>query len=458
VEAVGALIVVAGVVTAFAMGLARARRVGRVWAEAARELGLNQIEDRGILEPALTAVTGDGLRVSARVQRRRHGAKARFVVQAPALLPETLELRRESLATAFEKRFDHPDVETGDPDFDRAVFVRGHPSLVVALLDREARSDVLRLVRAGGSVAAGETVLETRRLLETRAAFVDEVGRLVDLTRRLSAPRDPAALLSANARKDPEPGVRLRNLELLLGRFPDRPETFDAARSALVDRDPGMRLAGARHLGQEGHAVLGALAADPGTPEAVAAEAVTALGPVLGTGPTADLMHRSLRWKRPAVVLAAVEALGRCGGPEAAEQLTPLVADADEEVAAAAIRGLVVTGDARVPSVLLTAVEHRSRTVRLAACTALGQVGGVEAVPALRAAVAAHPTDLGLRSAVADAVAAIQERAAGAAPGQLALAEGQAGELALVGIGAAGEVALSEAPTEPHDAEPVEEE
>ena len=84
------------------------------------------------------AARADGLEVRVNIGRRRDRNKTKLQVYARALLPDTLELRRESLATAFEKRFDHPDFETGDRAFDDAVFVRGHPSLVAALLDHLA--------------------------------------------------------------------------------------------------------------------------------------------------------------------------------------------------------------------------------------------------------------------------------------------------------------------------------
>lgn len=438
------LIAATGAATGLAMGLARARKVGRLWAEAAREMGLLQVEDCGILEPRLKAATGDGLRVSARVKRQRHGAKTRLEVKAPTLLPEGLVLRKESLATAFEKRFDHPDVETGDRAFDDAVFVRGHPTLVAALLNQATRDAVLRLLRAGGWVTLGEVALETRRSLTQREKFRQRLEELVDLARRLCAPRDPAALLAANAGKDPVPGVRLRNLELLLERFPERDETVGALRGAIGDQNPEVRLLAARHLGAAGLAVLEALATALDIPEPVAAGAVRALGPALGVERAAALLDRAMGEHRRVLALAAVEVFGRTGGPRAADRLVALLDVDDEELATAAVRGLVATGDPRAPSALLTALEHRSRAVRLAATAALGQVGSVEAVPRLRAAVAAHPADLGLRRAVADAVAAIQERATGAAPGQLALSAGEAGELALAEERAPGRVALTE--------------
>lgn len=440
---IGVLIAAAGVVAGLSTNLAHTRRVKRVWAEVARELGLIQVSDRGVLAPTVRAATSDGLRVSAEVIRRRHGAKTRVEVAAPSLLPETLELRRESLVTAFEKRFDHPDVETGDEAFDRAVFARGHPSLVVALLNAETRDGVLRLLRAGGWVARGQVVLETHGSLADREKFRRHLEELVDLARRLCAPRDPAALLAANAGRDSLPGVRLRNLELLVERFPERAETKDALRAALEDRDPAVRLHAARSLGPEGHPVLDALACASDTPERIAVEAIRAIGRAVGAQRAAALLDRALAAERRDLALAAVEALGQAGGPRAAERLTPLLAEADEELAAAAVRGLVATGDPRTPAALVTALDHRGRPVRLAAAAALGQAGGVEAVPALRAAVAAHPTDLGLRRAVAGAIAAIQERA-GASAGQLALAAGEAGGLALAEGLDTGRVALTE--------------
>jgi hypothetical protein len=74
---------------------------------------------------------------------------------------------------------------------------------------------------------------------------------------------------------------------------------------------------------------------------------------------------------------------------------------------------------------------------------ALGRAGTTAAVAPLRAVVAAHPLDLGLRGSASEAIAAIQARADGAAPGQLALAGGEAGALAIADA-ATGRVALAD--------------
>jgi hypothetical protein len=55
-----------------------------------------------------------------------------------------------------------------------------------------------------------------------------------------------------------------------------------------------------------------------------------------------------------------------------------------------------------------------------------------------------YPFDLGLRRASRQAIAEIQSRLTGATPGQLALADGDAGQLSLADEGREGQVSLAE--------------
>jgi HEAT repeat protein len=276
--------------------------------------------------------------------------------------------------------------------------------------------------------------------------------RVLALVRRLQDPGNPAPRLAENAREDPLPGVRRRNLELLAERFPRLDQTAATLRSALADPDPAVRLVAARRLGPDGEPVLVALALAHGTPEPVALEAIRVAGAALGSERAGALLTRGIGGRRFELALAAVEALARCGDDEAAARLAPLLAVPDSRLAAAAAGALAACRGADAEPELVAALARDAGELRVAAATALAEIGTVNAVPALRAAVAAHPTEISLRRAVAKAVGAIQARALGAAPGQLSLATGATGQLALADDdGGRLSLAENQSDAEPHE-------
>jgi len=124
------------------------------------------------------------------------------------------------------------------------------------------------------------------------------------------------------------------------------------------------------------------------------------------------------------------------------------------ELAEAAAKALGATGVEAAEPPLVEALGRESFKVRTAAAQALGKVGGASAVPALREAAERHPRHGDLTRAVRQAVAEIQARlaaAAGAAPGQLSLAGGEAGQVSLVEEDTAGRLTLAEPGAEVED-------
>jgi HEAT repeat protein len=135
-------------------------------------------------------------------------------------------------------------------------------------------------------------------------------------------------------------------------------------------------------------------------------------------------------------------------GDRAVPALTVALASSDGEVAVAAARALGRTATAS-EAALVAALADGRPAVRVAAAESLGRVGSVETVPALRDA-AKRSDEGGMRRAARQAIASIQARLSGAAPGQLSLAAGEAGELSLAEErGQAGEVSLVEEAAEP---------
>jgi HEAT repeat protein len=429
VEGLIPLIMLTGFAIGIGIHIRTASRRRAMWREGAHRLGMTDIDERGLVYPDIRGRI-DGMLVRVQEFKSGNAVRTRVSIHAPGLLPQRLELRAENLGTAIEKIVQGPDVEVGDDHFDRTVLVRGHPVLAVALLDADVRRQVTSAVQAGARIRNGRLTAE-RDKIYNRAHFTTEVGGLVKLVRALRQPASPASLLALNARSDPEHGVRLRNLELLIERFPEHQETTQVLPDLLDDPLPEIRLKAAAGVGEEGVPVLAALATNVETSEAVAAEALRAVGASLAVERTLDVLNHALRNRRRSVALAAIEVLGERPDEAAAARLRTVLDAADSELAAAAARALGEIRDPRAEEPLLTALEHADAALRVAAAEALGAVGSVMAVGPLRAASAAHPLDLNLRRVVATAVADIQSRATGAAPGQLSLTDAGEGELAL---------------------------
>ena len=422
------------------------RAKAAAWREAARRLGVggDAVREAGLTTPRFVA-TIDGFSVTVAAAARRSGdVGERIEVDGLGRISNRVELRAEDLGTEAQKAFRGPDVETGDAEFDRSVLVWGHPVLLSALLDAETRRRVRWFVESGGRVRGGAIVRAVDREISDPGGLVELVRETLALAGRLVDPADPVTRLVANAAADPVAEVRLRNLERLVERFGGRPETQAAVREALHDVDARVRVWAAARLGDEGRAVL-LEHAHAGCPDdEVVVTAVRGLGPALPVEDALDLLDRARDDGRVVVEAAAIEALGRLAHPAARARLVGLLrAGEGRFTAIEAARALAAGGDPAVETHLLAALARGDEGLREVAVEALGRLGTVAAVAPLRAVAADHPFDVALRRAVGAAIAAIQERATGAAPGQLALAGGEAGALALSGDAAAGQVALA---------------
>jgi hypothetical protein len=311
---------------------------------------------------------------------------------------------------------------TGDTVFDDIVEVRGEPSILLALLDREIRHRVSDFIRLGGRLAAGELLY--RAPADTAPGEIVRVLRLgLWLARELSSPGGGVPeRLARNAKSDPHPGVRLLSLSQLLEQFPETTEAREASREDLKDPSPWVRLAAARFLKDEGLEVLKHLALDRAVPESAAAEAVALFAARCPAEQAGPLLLTALKTHSGEVRRQAVEELGRIHYGPARGPLIVLLEHADPRTGAAAAAALAALGDVTAEPALLKAVESDSRELRLAAVRALGTVGSAVSVEPLLAFLAGRRLDTETRQRIREAVGAIQSRLAGAGAGQLSLA------------------------------------
>ncbi len=408
------------------------------WTSAVSEMGLADVQSKSSLKPWIIA-RGEGIWLE--VKQDDSYEDTCIVIGAPDLFPQRLELRAE---TALAKVVSGPDVEVGDEEFDRKVLVRGHPVLAAALLDVDARRKIAELVGHGCQIRGGRLVVSLPLILRNRDQFLATVGGLLDLVRSLSNPSNPAILLASNVRIDPLPKVRLRNLELLLERFPRRSETTDVLLEAVADQAVEVRLRAAAALGEKGRSTLLEIVEDPASGDEIRADALLTLAPDLPVAKIIDILAEGSRNRSRSLTTAAISFLGQIGGEVAINKLCALLEGPDQESAATAARSLGEVGSSAVEKNLIDALDHPDPAVRLAVVGALGDVATVTAVAPLHAAMSST-SDRELRRALPRAVAAIQARISGAEPGQLSLASAaEAGQVTLVVDDGQGQLSLSE--------------
>lgn len=416
-----------GFIGAWAVSHVREQARTRAWLAAARRLELGAISAQprqSVIGPRLTATAG-ALNVQLdpfQVDKWESGT--RIWIDGLGHGPEPLSLKYQG-----PKQPAGREIEIGDPAFDDETWIQGPAPLALALLDAPTRERLAPLLR--GEVKAPPERLPLGVVLDAggilvlirHSAFKDpeepvyQALRIaVEQAQGLVAPADLPARLAENLLREPLAGVRRKIVAALAEEYPDHPEARRALLAALQDRHGGVRLRAATALGEAGHETLLALAAFPD--DAHASQAIAALGPRLPAERVKALLERALKDKRPQTAQACLLNLAERGDAQAEELLLHTFSD-----------------------------EGGDPAVRVAAAQALGRIGTAASVPALKAEASSllpNPLSRAARQAVAE----IQARLRGAAPGQLSLIQGavaETGALSFAG-GEAGGLSLADPP------------
>jgi HEAT repeat protein len=362
-------------------------------------------------------------------------------------------------ANPLTKAIGEREIELGDETFDAAVWVLGAPERVRAVLDAETRGVVLRMLtgtlvvpgRRPIPVPAGVTLDHGHlraafpdRASPTAVEIADALGALLALAPRFERPTNVAARLASTIAVEPEWRVRLQALQLLSTSYPSHPSTAEALRAALTDERAEVRLHAAIALGEEGRSALIDLARHEQVEDAIAAQAVGALGNSMPMDVGVQVLRHALRTRRLHTCVACAETVEPLGAPEARELLGKILERERGELAVAAAKALgrAASGAPGVEESLVGALGHDDRDVRIAAIEALGHVGTVAAVLPIQDAATGPRTDTDVRRAARQAVAEIQSRLPGASPGQLSIAGDEGGQLSLADDDPRGRVSL----------------
>ncbi|HVG06550.1 MAG TPA: HEAT repeat domain-containing protein [Thermoanaerobaculia bacterium] len=422
----------AGVIGA---GMLQSRQRLKAWQNAVESCGLEILDTTSATSPHLRAWEGQGA-LEVRIETfGDKGQSTRIVVEAPGppdfhrvtIRPQsTFELGRE--------------IEIGDGYLDLIFFIQGPEQLVFALLDAKTRrllGDVH--VKSRLEISSGEI----RAVLANDAKVAEVLPLLLDLSKRLAPPIEVVRRLAENANQDPERGVRLQNLLLLIRELPNHPETAEALGKACSDAAPEIRLRAAREIGAEGRGVLLELA-EGLQDDAVSAEAVSDLERELPFERTTAILDRALSGRHLRTARVCMEAIGRSGAASAVGVLAKVLETKYGELAPVAARALGETGSPAAEPPLIQALHRDQEDLQVAAASALGRVGSVAAVLPLKEMAGRFL--LGeIRRAARQAIAEIQSRAQGASPGQLSLAGAETGQLSLTEA-EAGQLSLAEDP------------
>jgi len=385
----------------------------------------------GLRRLVLKARTGSlAMRIEAKSDKERN---ARLVV----VVPGPPELSSVKIYRELHRLVLRREISVGDASFDDAFYVRGPVRFVRALLDRKMRCRLIRANKACEiAIADGELRAEV-----TDPQIRGFVPFLLDLGRHLAEPLDVAERLAHNARRDPEAGVRLHNLLLLLEELPEDPKTAAVLRGALSDESPLVRLRAARELGGEGHSVLLELAIARKN-DAVSAQAVSALGRNLPFERARAILKTALKKRLTQTAHACLERLAASRAAADLDALAKTMESEQGDLATVAALALGTTGNAAAEPLLIRALQREHRDLRVAAAKALGRVGSVAAVLPLQEAAERSALNLDLRRETRQSIAEIQARLSAASPGQLSLAPADAGRLSLA-ADPAGQLSIS---------------
>jgi hypothetical protein len=412
---------VLGLIGAGAYAISRSNHHARVraWRDAALACGVRNVEPTHIVGfPQQVSGRKNGLevRIGTYTRGKQTGT---WIAVSPLAAVTPLGLCRETLGVSIMKGLlgSRKEIELGDDFFDRQFLIEGPAPLALAVLDAATRQQVWRTM--GGTIAlpgarGGSLTCEARlsagtlrlEMLETWGVRLAEhlpplLEAALALAANLVGPRDVPSQLAHNALRDPLWSVRLTNLKTMAREYPRHPETAPMLGAAMADASEEVRLSAAMALGGEGDATLLDLAFGA-APDEIAARALVALADRLPVDRVVRALGEAIDSGRLETVWACLEIIGRHAPGTELTSAEPY---------------------------LIRATGHAQERLRVAAARALGRVGTTRSVLPLQEAGEHFGGEM--RSASRQAVAEIQARAAGAAPGQISLAAEQGGALTL---------------------------
>ena len=178
-------------------------------------------------------------------------------IQVAVNLPESFALVPETAFTLLRKWLSH-DMEIGDEIFDPRFLVNGGDADVAAVLNEDARFELLDLLQHKDIVVKDNKLVIVTRGQVIKDSFgapvwmplnVGEIQELIDKVHRVAeclstSDRPREARLLDNVRNDSDPEVRARNMAMLALYHHDSNELSDALEAVLGSLDEDALIAG----------------------------------------------------------------------------------------------------------------------------------------------------------------------------------------------------------------------
>lgn len=350
------------------------------------------------------------------------GQPVRFEVRVPGI-PADLVLAEEP--NAVLRALDGgDDVTLGDAPFDDAIRIEGPMLVLLAALDVETRRTALREIVKHGFVVSDGKLRWTMGVFTTGDELASTVRAGAALASMLAVDQQRiAARLADNLLGEPVPEIRLRILQTLASRFPNRDETARAARQCAQDSDVSVRIAAANLTrGAEAVAALAAVAKDPAASDESRAAALSGIVESLSGPDLEGVLSVLFDSGSSTLAIAALRASLRRGVTPPMERLLAL-ADAVHPDARAAAAVALDARDPQAEAKLLSMLENNEEPVIMAAITSLGRGGGLASVEKLLPFAQARFGRGEVKKQAAAAIAKIRERNPGGSSGQLTMTD-----------------------------------
>jgi hypothetical protein len=417
----GALVVKVWKATA-ALEQRRTARLDAVCGEVAERL---QLRRPGKLE---LAGMFEGFRVHVEHLPGGDGRPSTKVVLSGERIAPGVRMARESAFSGVQKALSGEDVLIGQQSFDRFVQVAGPEDVVLAVLPATIRKSFQAWVGLGGTLKDGALTCHLPNDETGPERIPAALQELAGFAKAMAVDSVPAALQS-NVERDPETGIRLRSLRLLVRDYSRTKQVSAALAAALSDADPEVVLFAAHHqVGAAAREALVKLVANTKVPEELRAAAVELLAQAHPWPAVRECMSKALYTRGATIRRAAVRAAGEAKDAALLDDLVSMLPTQDEDLAEALASAFQEIGGPRAEKALIELLATTEAPPALkAAAEALGRIGTIAAVEPLMALL-----EKGLaKDAARDAVRAIQARLGDVGAGRLSVVEPGAGGGAL---------------------------
>lgn len=415
------LVLCVAIIVAFTFTKASEQNFAGRLEELARTLGLECFYSSARL-PRLEG-TIDGVRVTLRM----NGDIAQITADPRGKIPRTLRLRPKVLKGRMGQLIGQQDIELGDDAFDEAVLVEGDETRAIAALDRETRKNVSLFVTMGGTVSSGLVRGRVANMRMEPSKAVGTVQLMLKIAKGLALPADPEDHLLLNAKKDPRPLVRLRNLAELVHYAPASTTTSQALKHGLGDASPKVQLYAAARLGRPAFPELARLAGNTKLKPSLRVHAIKTMARWVGEAEVRAPILALLSDRSEDVKAAAIGSLKTTRAKEVTDRLIRECKSASRGVAKALVNTLAGRQHPEFESAMLTLLACDGTAANVAAAKVLAAQGTIKAVEPLMEVSKGRGSDTDLKMAAREAIVRIQGRAGQRERGGLAVVHGKQG-------------------------------